>query len=714
MGLAIIEEHVDLAAVTDSFLAHHNAVRAARAALEVASEGLPPFWPQIREMGWLGLHLPERFGGDGFTLAESAVVVEQFGKHAAPGPLLTTVMTSAVLSAIASDGRPDPHLSELSTGRQVGAIGIAGDLKFSPDGSVVGSAGAVLGGAVADLLLVCVGDDVVLTPVAASGVQVTELRGLDPSRRPARVEMHELRPTLVVPGAAATAKAIVRFLVAAEATGIAAACTEMAAKYAGEREQFGRVIGTFQAVKHHCANMFVDTEMAVAATWGAARDITGDQAVLAAAAAYSVAVRAAVTAAERNIQVHGGIGFTWEHDAHIYLRRALALRAIFGSPDLADAELARIAASGRRRQYSVDLPAEAEQFRADAAQVARRVAALSKKDRRAELVAAGYLTPHWPKPWGLGAGAAQQLVIDEEFENIKVPSLGITGWNVLTIIQHGTPEQLDRWVEKSLLGELVWCQLFSEPAAGSDAAAIRTAGTKVPGGWRVTGQKVWTTGAHRSQWGFATVRTDSSRPKHTGVTMMAIDMTAPGVTVRPLREITGDAVFNEVFLDDVFVPDADVVGAVGEGWVVARSTLGNEKVSIGSAPTALTVTACDLVEIDTPRIETDEGHLRRAGALIAEEQALTLLNLRQAVRAIEGAGPGPEGNVTKLVRAEHGQRVTEFALDLIGQDGADGAGDVVKSYLLGRCYTIAGGTSEVLRNQIAERLLKLPRDPLLK
>lgn len=716
MGLAITEEHLELAKVADRFLNRHGATRATRTALEAESEVMPAFWDQLRQLGWLGLHVPESLDGSGFGLNEAAVVVEQFGRHAAPGPFLATVVTSALLHDVGSADVRRRYLPELVRGELPAATGIGGDLRLNAQGTLEGSAGTILGGLTADLLVLRVGADVAILRASTHGVHLTEQKGIDPGRRPALVECVGAQPEVVISGAAQRAQTIARLMVAAEATGIATACTEMAAAYAKDRRQFGREIGTFQAVKHRCADMLVDSEMAIAATWGAIRDVgTADAAsAFAVAAAYTIAVQAAISAAEHNIQVHGGIGFTWEHDAHIYLRRALALRSVFGSPDEADLELAEFTAADVHPRYAVDLPPEAEEFREQARAVAERVAGLDKKARRVELVSSGYLTPHWPAPFGLAASPVQQLVIDEEFAGVKIPSLGITGWNVLTIIQHGTPDQIDRWVRRSLEGELIWCQLFSEPGAGSDAAAIRTAGTPVTGGWRVTGQKVWTTGAHRSHWGFATVRTDSSGPKHIGVTVMAIDMSAPGVTVRPLRELTGDAVFNEVFLDDVFVPDDDVVGDVGNGWAVARSALGNERVSIGSAPTALSVKAHDLVGLVDRSPNADRGHRRRAGALVAEDHALTLLNLRQAVRAIAGAGPGPEGNVTKLVKAEHGQRVTEFALGLVGQEGSDGFDAVMKAYLLGRCYTIAGGTSEIVRNQIAERILQLPRDPLQK
>jgi alkylation response protein AidB-like acyl-CoA dehydrogenase len=256
--------------------------------------------------------------------------------------------------------------------------------------------------------------------------------------------------------------------------------------------------------------------------------------------------------------------------------------------------------------------------------------------------------------------------------------------------------------------------LFSEPGAGSDAAAISTRGLREEGGWRVTGQKVWTSAAQSSQWGFATVRTDSSGPKHSGITMMAISMSAPGVTVRPLRELTGSSMFNEVFLDDVFVPDDDVVGEVGQGWAVARATLGNERVSLGGGASLLGITATDLV--DQVKEHPDGARFAdELAELLAEGQAKRLLGVRQAARAVTGAGPGPEGNLAKLLSAEHDQRVADLARRLAGPGAITGdAQHASWAYLMSRALTIAGGTSEIVRNQIAERILGLPRDPLQK
>jgi alkylation response protein AidB-like acyl-CoA dehydrogenase len=330
--------------------------------------------------------------------------------------------------------------------------------------------------------------------------------------------------------------------------------------------------------------------------------------------------------------------------------------------------------------------------------------------------------PHWPKPWGRDAGAVEQLVIEQEFTNagIRRPSYSITGWVILTLIQHATEDQIGRWVPPALRQDVIWCQLFSEPEAGSDAAGIKARGTRVEGGWIVNGQKVWTSGAHYSGMGLATVRTDPSAPKHNGITTMVIDMHAPGVEVRPIKMPTGNSEFNEVFFTDVFVPDDDVVGPVNAGWTVARATLGNESVSIGggqggegggrgfSGPAFLAP-----FDANPSRLP---GGAARIGRFLASTQALVTLNLRSAHRAVGGGEPGPEGSVAKLVLAENGHEAAAIQSALAGDDAAflESAGAMAGILTLShRVMSIAGGTSEIKRSQIAERILGLPRDPLL-
>jgi alkylation response protein AidB-like acyl-CoA dehydrogenase len=571
----------------------------------------------------------------------------------------------------------------------------------------------------ADVLLLAAGEDIVVLDASADGVTLTSLAGLDTTRTIGAVSLH----TVVVPedrvlrGAARRARTVFRILAAAEAVGVSWASLEMARDYAKVREQFGRTIGTFQAVKHHLANMLVGAEETTAATWDAARSDDLDNAWFAAAVAAAQAVETQIFNAEKNVQLHGGVAFTWEHDAHLYLRRARTLAAVIadGADPLIDVVDAQ--RDGKAHGASFTLPPEADDYRQQAREVAAEVRSLPESERRDFLVDSGYLVPHWPKPWGRAANVVEQLVIEEEFRDVDLPDLGITGWVTLTVAQAGTDGQRERWVEPVLRGKEMWCQLFSEPGAGSDAAAVRTAAKRVDGGWEVTGQKVWTSLARQCEWGLATVRTDPDAPKHAGVTMMAIDMNAPGVQVKPLREITGDSHFNEVFFDGVFVPDSDVVGDVNRGWLVARATLGNERISIGGgSSTTIAFSIDDLVKLlDSVPGATAAAYVRAAGKVIAHFHTLRMLNLRRASRAIAGAEPGPEGNVTKLVLAEQQQRLTELGMELAGAAAVVGQMPrLMRSYMGGRAITIAGGTSEISRNTIAERILGLPRDPLLK
>ena len=717
-ALAITEEHQDLAEAVTGQLNRLHTLAQARASLDGATTHPADIWSAASELGWIGLAVTEEHGGSGFGLAEVAVVLECLGRQLAPGPFLSSVAAAVVIDRCAPDAVRAQTLPNLATGQSVAALGVAGTVSVGSDLVVTGEHASALSAPDADLLVLTAGEDVVIVDAHSDGVTVTAREPLDPTRSIGAVTLRgvDVPSERVLRGAARNARTAWRILTAAEALGVGWATLEMAVEYAKVREQFGRTIGTFQAVKHHAANMLVDVEVATAATWDAARADDLDGAWFPAAVAAALAIRAQVSNAQNNIQLHGGIGYTWEHDAHLYLRRARTLAALMADDadpllDVVDGQR-----NGQAHGASFTLPPESEDHRSAAREAAAMVRSLPAGEQRDFLVESGYLVPHWPKPWGRGATVLEQLVIEEEFAGIERPDMGITGWVALTIAQAGTHDQRERWVEPVLRGKVMWCQLFSEPGAGSDAAAVRTAATRVDGGWLVTGQKVWTSLAHMCQWGLATVRTDPDAAKHAGVTMMAIDMNAEGVTVNPLRGITGDSHFNEVFFDDVFVPDSDVIGDVNKGWLVARATLGNERISIGGGSGAPTGTTPDhLVKLLDGGPETAARYVRRAGEVLAEIHSLRLLNLRRATRAIAGAEPGPEGNVTKLLVAESGQRLTELAFELAGTAAVAGqTPQLTLSYLGNRAMTIAGGTSEITRNTIAERILGLPRDPLLR
>jgi alkylation response protein AidB-like acyl-CoA dehydrogenase len=684
-SIAIGDDHVALAETVRKFAAQHIGPAVMRSYDHTA------FFKELAALGFLG--------GEGFGFLETAIVVEELGRVCAPGPMLPTIWAYALTR--------DPSLVD---GSRIGTVSLDGIY--------------ALCGAQADVLVCPVGDEwVVSTDFEAEPVE-----SLDPTRPLARVTVRSSEP-LAHPHARGFVKAYAATLFAADAAGGAGWCTATAADYASVRKQFGRPIGQFQGVKHRCANMLVATEQIRAVAWDAAIAIdsastsANDQEMrLSTAAAAAIALDNFATVAKDCIQVLGGIGFTWEHDAHFYLRRAMATRQLLGGSAPWKQTVADAALSGTRRHLSLDLPEESEAIRPAIAAFADKVAALPREEQRAAVVDGGYFVPHWDEPWGRNAQAIEQLVIDEEFtaRKIRRPNLQIGAWAAPTIAAHGTPEQQERWVRPTLLGDIRWCQLFSEPEAGSDLAALTTSATKTDGGWLLNGQKVWTSFAREADWGMCIVRTNPKAAKHLGITYMIVDMKTDGLDIRPLKEMTGLEMFNEVFFDDVFVPDENVIGEVDGGWPLARTTLANERVAMGSGSSfgggieALLALFNESVRGSGPDGAGSAYGLEELGGLVAESHTVALLGLRTTHRSVSGAKPGPEASVRKLLGVEHDQRTQEFGLELLGPAGATTEGAAQQwtfGFLANRCLTIAGGTSEIQRNVIGERLLGLPRDP---
>src|SRR5688500_17466505 len=362
MAIAITEDHQALATTASEFLQKREARRAARNLLEAETEPMPAMWDDIINLGWLGLHLPEAYGGSGYGIEELVVVVEEMAKAVAPGPFVPTVIASAVLAAAGDDATKTKLLPGLADGSRIGAVAIGGSVTVS-GGTASGEAGTVLGGGLAKVLLVPAGDDVAVVEVG-DGVEVKVPKNMDPTRRSAEVTLSNA-PATVLAGARQTLVDLARVILAADAVGTAREATNMGAAYAKERLQFGRVIGTYQAVKHHCANMVVATELATSAVWDAARAAAtgGEQLTYAAAVAATLAAPAADLCANLNTQVHGGIAITWEHDAHLYMRRATTLLGYLRA-DEAAAELTDLVRKGVVREKAIELPPEAEAIRA--------------------------------------------------------------------------------------------------------------------------------------------------------------------------------------------------------------------------------------------------------------------------------------------------------------------------------------------------------------
>jgi len=349
-----------------------------------------------------------------------------------------------------------------------------------------------------------------------------------------------------------------------------------------------------------------------------------------------------------------------------------------------------------------------------------------------QLAERGLVAPHWPAPFGLDADPALQLVVDEELRRAGVRrpenTIGI-GWAGPTLLHAGTPAQQERYLVPLLAGEEIWCQLFSEPGAGSDLASLTTRAELDGDEWVVQGQKVWTSYAHRAQFGILLARTEPDAPKHQGISYFVCPMDAPGITVRPLVDMTGTHTFNEVFLDEVRLPRDNLVGERGQGWSLGKVTLGNERVSLSGAGAlwGMGPTAEDLVATVRAEGGTDDPLLRQRIARVwVEGEILRLLRMRLVAAAVAGAPPGPEASVRKALADDHGQHVMELARDLAGADGmldgtapgfrAPGGGPWTEllwayGYLFAPALTIGGGTSEVQRNIIAERTLGLPHDP---
>ncbi|WP_433227324.1 acyl-CoA dehydrogenase [Actinomadura formosensis] len=721
MTIGLTEEHRDLRDAVRAFTHRQVTPAVVRTAVDADREKTPPFWDDLAAQGLLGLHLPENAGGAGYGLTELAVVLEELGRAIAPGPFLPTVLASAVLHRA---GHAE-LLPLLADGTKAGAVGLdAGSLALSRGGSettVTGVSGPVLGAPPADVLVLPAkdGDGTAWIVLPRGPVGVDELPSHDLTRRLATISCEGVVAS-VLDVDDQTVRDLAAVLFAAEASGLADWATATAAEYAKVREQFGRPIGRFQGVKHRCARMLAHAEQARACAWDAARaqepGTDPREASLAAAVAGATSVQAAFQTAKDCIQTLGGIGFTWEHDASLYLRRAQTLRVLLGSTASWHRRVACLTLDGVRRELRVELPPEAARIRAEVRAELEPAKVLTGRERAGYLADRGYTAPHLPVPWGKGADAVTQLVIAEEMRaaDLRAHDMIIGNWVVPTLIAHGSPAQHERFLPGSLRGDIRWCQLFSEPGAGSDLAALSTRAEKVEGGWKITGQKVWTSMAREADWGILLARTDPSVPKHKGLSYFLLDMKSPGIDIRPLRELTGDTLFNEVFLDGVFIPDDLLVAGPGDGWKLARTTLANERVSLsndsslGSGGEALLELAAE---------GADDERLTTLGGILCDAQSSSLFGLRTTLRSLAGGQPGAESSIGKLIGVEHIQQVWETAVDWSGPDALSGRGrggmsDPTWMFLNSRNMSIAGGTTDVQLNIIGERILGLPRDPV--
>ena len=688
MSVGVTRDHLELAAAMRDWAADLGGPAAVREVETDAAAAFAKTWQSVVEMGLTAIGIGEQHGGGGGDLLDQMVALEAAAYAMVPGPVLGTTLVGHLVS--------DPGVLESIASGASAAVALTSDLAVD---------------VVDARWLLAPSDDGSWALIDDGGWSAEPVLGVDLSRRGGRVRVSATDDQIVrldVDGDAV--RRVFVALAAAEAAGVAQWCLDTAVAYAKVREQFGAPIGSFQAVKHLCAEMLETTEAVAAVAWDAGESEMSTD------VAAAVAFDGAVSVAQDCIQVLGGIGFTFEHDAHLYLRRAVALRtavaAMTGGAERSAARLARRAASGQRRDIEIDFNGSDLAFRETTRTEMGSITELPSDDQREALARAGYLMPHLPRPFGLDAGPVEQLVVDEELARAGLdrPDIAIGGWAVPTIIQHGTDEQRERFVLPTLLGDIFWCQLFSEPGAGSDLASLSTRAVRTDGGWLLTGQKVWTSRAHDADWGICLARTDRDARQHRGITYFLVDMKTSGIETRPLREMTGDALFNEVFLDDVFVPDECVVGEVNDGWKLARTTLANERVAM--AGRKLGVSTERAVELLAGHdSETDAA---RVGHQVALATVCHLLAVRSTLRSIAGRGPGAESSVAKMLGVRNRQEASELVVDLHGPAALFASDDSalaedVHEMLLTRCLSIAGGTTQVLRNVVAERVLGLPR-----
>lgn len=689
------------------------------------------------------------FGGldqqanDTVTLAGLIALHRVLGYHVAAPDLIAHHLVVALLS-MSSCGNTASTLDRLASGELRGALHLPTErtadevVSTDRDGDVyvTGTVSAFTSAPDADALVVWArdGDHRGSWQLVHRGdALLHELTTLDLTRRVARVELRNAPATTVSTMADPDAARLTRLsalLHASEAVGGAHRCLDLAVDHAFNREQFGRPVGSFQAVKHALAAGLIRAERATATLKGAAREgLTGSALV---GAAQRVATSAHLQSAHDLIQVLGGVGFTWEHEAHLHLRRAASVRSTsplvdIGADGSTPGDDPEPDAKGDfyqevRRwfddngQRSDQRPAHERRMNATRVAEARRF--------QSQLDDAGLAGLTWPNDVG-GLAMSSQLASEftlasqgfDTYSDVTTISLGIVAPLLIDI---GSDDQRARYLPPLRRLDHLWCQLFSEPGCGSDLAAVATRATRDGDTFVVTGQKIWTTNAQCAEYGLLLARTDASVAKHRGLTMFIVDMAAPGVDVRPIRQITGEAEFCEVFLDGVVLPADAVLGAVDGGWSAALATLAFERVALGSGTYGelalgqhgrLRRLATENGAIDDPGVRRDLDQLR------IDELALREYLASMARRVATGIDPGPAASVCKVMTAELTKNAADVGLRIGGAGAVTWDPDVVDAddaafdFLYAPSTSIAGGTDYIQRNIIAEQMLGLPREP---
>ncbi len=735
-GVAITIEQEQLAEAVTQFAARHAPIDKTRASLDsIAAGELPTWWEEFTGNGFHAVHLPEAAGGQGGTLADMACVIEAAAAALLPGPLLSTATASAVASLADDSGAA--LVTDLAGGAPaVVVLPEDSTVQAVRDGAgwrLTGSIGSTLGLCAAQRVLVAArGEDGAdlwfALNVGSAGIAIEQQRGTDLSTDIGVLTLDDHPVDAAVTGIdTERARCVVAALTACASAGTVRKGVETAVNYIRTREQFGKPVGSFQALQHKAAILLVNAELASASAWDAVRaiDESIEQHRLAAASAALMAVSAGPDLMLDALLLFGAIGYTWEHDTHLFWRRATSLAASLGSVTRWGREAGELART-LKRSTAINLGDVESEFRANLAKTLDAAAALQNEtptddvrapglafgSQRDLLAQAGLVAPHLAAPWGIDASPVQQVIITEEFDKragLVRPSLGIAEWILPTILNSGTDAQRERFAEPMMRGTQRWCQLFSEPGAGSDLASLVTRAQKVDGGWLVNGHKIWTSSAHVAQFGAMLARTDPESPKHLGISYFLVDMTSPGIEISPIKQASGEAHFNEVFLTDVFVPDDMLVGEPGRGWDLAVATMAVERTAIGNYVNIDRSQALRrMAEVAGP---DHDATLQALGGIEAHTTAIKAMVLRETLRLVQGQGPGPTSSIAKYAMVLLLRRASTATLGLTGRlamlEDSDPA--VIKPYFDMPSELIGGGTAEIQLTIIASMILGLPR-----
>ncbi len=745
----------------------------------------PHSWRRLtQELGANRIHIPENLGGDGFGLPELAVLLAESGRVLYHSPLVSgALMATYLLLAMDRSPAGDALLAKLASGDARATVAIAepgcewdaqtvrmqavergGQLEL--DGEKIGvideTAGTILvvarrQGTTGDQGLI-----VVEVERGAAGVCSYPANSLDLTRPVHSLRFQQVRGRVLGSGAASDAAAIGRAMdiarigLAAEMVGAAQACLDAAVEYVKMRRQFGRAIGTFQAIKHRLADMLSELELAramvdEAVSAAAAPAVIGSPSLAELASIAKVqAGHAFLQIALDGLHLHGAIGFTWEHNAHLFVRRAKASDVFLGTRRFHRQRIARAVAPQIAEEFRTHTSAgtwaqdSTDAFREQVRQwlalrrkpahwsSALAIGVIQDIDTSAQLACirewnktkfdAGWAGIAWPvKYGGRGGTLAELLAWKMEIAGFDAPEgVWLAGESLVgpILLEHGTQAQRERHLARILRGETIWCQLFSETEAGSDLASLRTTARRTEQGWRIQGKKIWTSIARFSDYGLLLARTGSPDSRHKGITCFMLDLRTQGVDIQPIQQMNGHCSFAQVFLDDVLIPDENRVGEVGDGWRVANSTLTHERLELGLRRGVVMKRLWHLAALmQTERAQPpDPVHDDRLAGLHIRLECLGALGRSLIARALSGEDAGPLGSITKLVGAQLMNEAANLALDMQGPLGLLAGEDAPESgawqtgFLSAPARRLGGGSDEIQRNVIAERFLKLPRE----